>query len=86
MMANWQLEGLGAKLGNLASPVLLVSAAKDAAIPKTAVTQAVGLIPECMTQEMAALGHLAHEEDPARTLVEASKFLAPTTMEKQEIK
>jgi magnesium chelatase accessory protein len=66
MMANWRLEGLGARLGNLASPVLLVSAAKDAAIPKPAVMQAVALIPGCETQEMAALGHLAHEEDPAQ--------------------
>jgi len=66
MMANWRLEGLGARLGNLASPVLLVSAAKDAAIPKPAVMQAMALIPGCETQEMAALGHLAHEEDPAQ--------------------
>jgi magnesium chelatase accessory protein len=68
MMANWRLEGLGARLGNLASPVLLVSAAKDAAIPKPAVVQAVALIPGCETQEMAALGHLAHEEYPAQTV------------------
>jgi magnesium chelatase accessory protein len=66
MMANWRLEGLGARLGDLASPVLLLSAAKDAAIPKVAVVQAVALIPGCETQEMTALGHLAHEEDPAQ--------------------
>lgn len=66
MMANWRLEGLGARLGDLASPVLLLSAAKDTAIPKTAVVQAVALIPGCETQEMKALGHLAHEEDPAQ--------------------
>lgn len=72
MMASWRLEGLGAKLGNLTSPVLLVSAAKDAAIPKAAVTQAVALIPGCETQELAALGHLAHEEDPAQ----AAKIIA----------
>jgi magnesium chelatase accessory protein len=66
MMANWRLEGLGARLGDLASPVLLVNAAKDAAIPKPAVMQAVALIPSCETLEMSALGHLAHEEDPAQ--------------------
>lgn len=66
MMANWRLEGLDARLGNLTSPVLLVSAAKDAAIPKAAVTQAAALIPGCETLEIAALGHLAHEEDPAQ--------------------
>ncbi len=68
MMANWRLEGVGARLGNLVSPVLLVSAAKDAAIPKPALVQAVALIPGCETQEMAALGHLAHEEDPAQAV------------------
>jgi magnesium chelatase accessory protein len=68
MMANWQLEGLGARLGHLTSPVLLVSAANDAAIPKAAVTQAVALIPGCETLEMAALGHLAHEEDAGQAV------------------
>ena len=74
MMANWRLEALGARLGNLASPVLLVSAAKDAAIPKPAVAQAVALIHGCETQEMAALGHLAHEEDPAQVVKIITEF------------
>lgn len=74
MMANWRLEGLGARLGNLTSPVLLVSAANDAAIPKTAVTQAVALIPGCETREMAGLGHLAYEEDPARAVKIITEF------------
>jgi magnesium chelatase accessory protein len=74
MMANWRLEGLGAKLGSLTAPVLLVSAAKDAAIPKTAVLQAVALIPGCETQEIAALGHLAHEEYPAQAAKIITEF------------
>ncbi len=74
MMANWRLEGLGARLGNLTSPVLLVSAAKDAAIPKAAVVQAAALIPACETLEMAALGHLAHEKDPAQAVKIVTEF------------
>jgi magnesium chelatase accessory protein len=74
MMANWQLEGLGARLSNLTPRVLLVSAAKDAAIPKAAVMQAVALIPGCETQEMAALGHLAHEEDSAQAAKIITEF------------
>ncbi len=74
MMANWRLEVLGARLGNLASPALLVSAGKDAAIPKTAVTQAAALIPGCETREMAGLGHLAHEEDPAQAVKIITEF------------
>ena len=79
MMANWRLEGLGARLGNLASPVLMVSAAKDAAIPKAAVVQAAALIPDCETQEMAALGHLAHEEDPAQAVEIITEFAKRNT-------
>jgi magnesium chelatase accessory protein len=78
MMANWRLEGLGAKLGSLTAPVLLVSAAKDAAIPKAAVTQAAALIPGCETQEMAALGHLAHEEDAAQAAEIVREFAKAT--------
>jgi magnesium chelatase accessory protein len=74
MMANWQLEGLGARLGELTSPVLLVSAADDAAIPKAAVLQAVALIPACETLEMAAVGHLAHEEDPVQAAKIVTEF------------
>lgn len=76
MMANWRLEGLGAKLGNLTAPVLLASAAKDTAIPKAAVTQAAGLIPGCETQALAELGHLAHEEDPAQAVKIITDFAA----------
>ena len=74
MMANWRLEGLGAQLGKIASRVLLVSAATDAAIPKQAVAQAAALIPGCETREMAVLGHLAHEEDPAQAVKIITEF------------
>lgn len=64
MMANWRLEALGARLGELRSPVLLVHPTKDAAIPKSAVTDAARLMPHCKMIEMPGLGHLAHEEAP----------------------
>jgi magnesium chelatase accessory protein len=74
MMANWQLEELGARLGSLTSPTLLVSAARDAAIPKAAVVKAAALISGCETQEMAMMGHLAHEEDPVQAATIVTKF------------
>lgn len=74
MMANWRLEGLGARLGTLTSPVLLVSAANDAAIPKASVMQAAALIPNCEMIEMAGLGHLAHEEDPVQAAMIVTEF------------
>ena len=78
MMANWRLEGLAARLGNLTSPVLLASAAKDAAIPKAAVMQAAAFIQGCETQEMEALGHLAHEEDSAQAAKIITEFARAT--------
>jgi magnesium chelatase accessory protein len=65
MMANWRLEPLRDRLGELAAPVLLVHASKDSAIKSADILQAAALIPGCETREMASLGHLAHEEDPA---------------------
>jgi magnesium chelatase accessory protein len=64
MMANWRLEALGARLGEITSPVLLVHPSKDAAIPKSAVTDAARLLPNCEILDMQGFGHLAHEEDP----------------------
>ncbi len=79
MMANWQLEALGERLGNITAPVLLVNAANDAAIPKPAVLQAAALIPGCKTLDMAALGHLAHEEDPAKAAQIVTEFVQAQT-------
>ncbi len=65
MMANWRLEPLRDRLGEIDAPVMLVTGSKDAAIPASAVRGAADLIPACVTRDMAGLGHLAHEEDPA---------------------
>jgi magnesium chelatase accessory protein len=66
MMANWRLEALQGRLGELASPTLLVHPTLDNAIPVSAVANAAALIRHCEQYEMAGLGHLAHEEDPTR--------------------
>jgi magnesium chelatase accessory protein len=75
MMANWRLEALGARLGELRSPVLLVHPTKDAAIPKSAVTDAARLMPHCKVIEMPGLGHLAHEEEPALAAKIVTEFV-----------
>jgi magnesium chelatase accessory protein len=66
MMANWRLEPLRDRLPQCAGPALLLCATQDSAIPKSAVLEAAALLPQCETREIAALGHLAHEEDAAR--------------------
>lgn len=63
MMANWDLEKLRDRLSEIRAPVLLAYAENDSAIPKTSVLAAANCIPDCVTQGIAALGHLAHEED-----------------------
>jgi magnesium chelatase accessory protein len=65
MMANWRLEPLRDRLGEVAGPVLLLHASGDKAIPAASVLAAAALIPGCETRELTGLGHLAHEEDAA---------------------
>jgi magnesium chelatase accessory protein len=67
-MANWRLEPLRDRLGELKGPVLLVHGTRDAAIKRSAVLEAAAIIPGCLVQEMPELGHLAHEEDPAQAV------------------
>jgi magnesium chelatase accessory protein len=65
MMANWRLEPLRDRLGEVRAPVLLLPADRDSAIPESAVLAAAAHIPGCQTRRLPLLGHLAHEEDPA---------------------
>ena len=75
MMANWRLEALGARLGEITSPVLLAHPTKDAAIPKSAVADAARLMSDCEVLEMPGLGHLAHEEEPELALKIVTDFV-----------
>ena len=73
MMANWRLEPLRDRLGEIAAPVLLVHGARDKAIAEEAVLAASALIPGCQTKRVA-LGHLAHEETPAEAVAIITAF------------
>tara|TARA_R110002110_G_scaffold62890_1_gene175170 strand:- start:310 stop:1206 length:897 start_codon:yes stop_codon:yes gene_type:complete len=66
MMANWRLEDLQGRLPDIDQPVMLVHGQHDSAIPRSAVQRAAEQIPRCVIEEVANLGHLAHEEDPER--------------------
>jgi magnesium chelatase accessory protein len=74
MMANWRLEALQGRLGELASPTLLVHPTLDNAIPASAVANAAALICNCEQREMAGLGHLGHEEDAAQAAAIVCEF------------
>ncbi|MEO1045515.1 MAG: alpha/beta fold hydrolase BchO [Pseudomonadota bacterium] len=68
MMANWDLDTLRDRLSEISAPVLLLAAERDSAIPRASVLAAAERIPGAVTQDMAALGHLAHEEDAERAV------------------
>lgn len=67
MMASWQLDSLARRLPQLCGPVFMQVGANDRAIPGVLVQQACALMPHAELVSLAGLGHLAHEEDPART-------------------
>lgn len=63
MMAAWDLPALRPRLARLSTPLLLVHGARDAAIPIAAAREAAG-ITKARLVEIAAAGHLVHEEQP----------------------
>lgn len=66
MMANWDLEALRDALPRLATPLALIVGANDLAVPPTHAEQLRTIVPRVDVQLLDGLGHLAHEEDPAR--------------------
>ncbi|KQI73536.1 magnesium chelatase [Loktanella sp. 5RATIMAR09] len=65
MMAQWSLDGLLARLGTIDVPVHLITGLADKAVPPEVSREAVKRLPQGRLTEVAGLGHLAHEEDPA---------------------
>ncbi len=65
LMANWDLNPLEAALPGLDLPILLVHGARDATSPPRVSTRVAARLPHGRALILPALGHLAHEEDPA---------------------
>ncbi len=66
MMAGWTLDPLLADLPDIAAPVVLIAADGDRAVPPVTSVRAAARLPDARVIHVAGLGHLAHEEDPAR--------------------
>ena len=66
MMANWNLEPLADALPVLASPLWLIHGSRDAAIPPSVSRTVAATVPHGEAIMLDGLGHLAHEEAPAR--------------------
>ena len=66
MMARWDLHALQAELPAFSRPLTLVAAEGDRAVPPKVAAEVHAVIPHSRLIPLPNLGHLAHEEDPAR--------------------
>ncbi len=76
MMANWDLPGLKARMGEVANRVLLIHGAQDPAIPLDWAKDAAGWLANVRLDVLPGLGHLAHEEAPGKVAALIAGFLA----------
>lgn len=65
MMANWDLDRLLKDMPRLQTPLLLVAAGDDRAVPADNAFAVSDIVPAASVEYVRGLGHLAHEEDPA---------------------
>lgn len=66
MMANWDLEPLEREMPALKVPLLLMAAGGDLAVPSDVSFQVRDRIPGAQLEYLRGVGHLAHEEQPAK--------------------
>lgn len=75
MMARWDLAPLAHDLAGLGRPLHLLVGQRDAAVPPAQAHRLARQYAHVHVHELGDLGHLAHEEDPARVLAVAGKLL-----------
>ncbi len=68
MMANWSLRTLARDLRRLTVPLTLVTGSGDRTIPPIDAARIATMLPSSRLISMPGLGHLAHEEKPARAV------------------
>ncbi len=78
MMRAWHLDALERALPQLKGPVFIHLGANDRAIPAEQAERARALLPQAQLVRLAGLGHLAHEEAPARTSAQILEWLSQT--------
>ena len=66
MMANWDLDALWRDLPRLAVPLLVVAGSRDGTVPSAQADRVAARVPGARVERLVGLGHLAHEEAPAR--------------------
>ena len=81
MMANWDLPALAAAMPQLGVPLDLLVGTSDRTVPPTQAAQAMARLSRTARGTLIpldGLGHLAHEEEPARVAALLLATLAPT--------
>lgn len=76
MMAQWSLERLLADLPKVAAPTLLITGETDKAVPPATSSDAAARMQNARHEPWEKLGHLAHEEAPARAVDAIRGFVA----------
>ena len=66
MVASWDLEPLVADMPHLETPLLLMAGARDRAVPPATARTIATKAKDAEVLDLPTLGHLAHEEEPAR--------------------
>ena len=66
MMARWDLDSFARQLGQLEPQLVLVTGENDTAIPPGDALRVRTLVPAAKVLKLPGLGHLAHEEAPAK--------------------
>jgi len=66
MMAAWDLPSLERELHRLDVPVCLVAGSNDRAVPPDEAHRLERWLPQAEVERLPGLGHLAHEEAPAK--------------------
>ncbi|MFM7273480.1 MAG: hypothetical protein ACKO4A_06435, partial [Gammaproteobacteria bacterium] len=76
MMAAWDLRTLARDLPRLATPLSLVSCECDLTVPPAEAARVRGCLPSAGYRLLTGLGHLGHEEDPARVAALVEELLS----------
>jgi magnesium chelatase accessory protein len=76
MMASWNLHKFQRELARLETPLTLIVGEADRAVPAAQADVVAHRAPRAEIVRVPGLGHLAHEEAPARVLAEVRAALA----------
>lgn len=66
MMANWDLAPLARRMPEIRIPLELIACERDRAVPPAQARELAAKLSAARLHALAGVGHLGHEEDPAR--------------------